>query len=61
VLWSPDGSALAITDHSGGSESSAWVVRLRTPNNPEDLEAASTGSSASLLRFTATAIAISQR
>jgi hypothetical protein len=40
VLWSPDGEALAITDHTGSSDATAWVVRMADPTKREDLEAA---------------------
>ena len=33
VLWSPDGNAFAITDHSGSSESSVLVTRTGGPLN----------------------------
>lgn len=40
VLWSPDGSALAITDRAGSSDSAVWVIHVATPSQRQDVEAA---------------------
>ena len=38
ILWSPDGNALAITDHSGSSESSVLITRTDGPIHLFNLE-----------------------
>jgi hypothetical protein len=40
VLWSPDGRALAITDHAGSSESTVWVVKIDAPDHAANVESA---------------------
>ncbi len=40
VLWSPDGRALAITDHAGSSDSTVWVVKIDAPDHAADVESA---------------------
>jgi hypothetical protein len=40
VLWSPDGRALAITDHAESTDSSVWVIKLDAPNHPANVESA---------------------
>ena len=40
VLWSPDGRALAITDHAESTDSTLWVVKLDAPDHPSNVESA---------------------
>ena len=40
VLWSPDGRALAITDHAESTDSAVWVVKLDAPDHPVNVESA---------------------
>src|SRR3954468_24679063 len=40
VLWSPDGRAQAITDHTESTDSSVWVVKLDAPDHPVNVESA---------------------
>jgi len=40
VLWSPDGRALAITDHAESTDSTVWVIKLDAPDHPANVEAA---------------------
>ena len=34
VLWSPNGGALAITEHVKSTDSAVWVVKLNAPEHP---------------------------
>jgi hypothetical protein len=40
VLWSPDGRALAITDHAESTDSAVWVVKIDAPGQPVNVESA---------------------
>jgi hypothetical protein len=40
VLWSPDGRALAITDHAESTDSTVWVVKLDVPEHAANVESA---------------------
>jgi hypothetical protein len=39
ILWAPDGRTLAITDHTGSSDSSVWVLTVESPDRPVNVEA----------------------
>lgn len=40
VLWSPNGRALAITDHAESTDSIVWVVKVDAPDRPANVESA---------------------